>query len=76
MNTNNSTARHLMNKPIAKLMPKSQAKAIWDDLMAEGWIKGEGWSLIRPEECEGAFYFVKVNQAKTNVFYAGMEVVS
>ena len=74
--TTNHIANYIARKGIVKHMTRDAALAIWADLRADGWIRGEGSSLIKPQDEEGTFHFVKVSETKTNVFYACLEVAS
>jgi len=72
--TTNHTARHIATKKVVKHMNENQAKAICDDLLAEGWIRDKN-KLTKPHEHEGAFVF-KHKGNRYFVSYMELEVAS
>ena len=77
MTTNNNIANYIATKGITKHMSKEAARAVWRDLIHDGW-RAEGFTLVkvvdRPEhEAEYHFVFEFIG-GKVVVYHREVEV--
>lgn len=68
MNTNNNIANYIARKGIAKHMSREAARAIWRDLIQDGW-KAEGFTLVKVDTEAHRFVFERLHGDKMAVRY-------
>lgn len=64
--TTNQTANYIAQRGVTKHMSRSQALAIWRELLDDGWIRDRN-SLLKPQDHEQSFMFLKLGQNKVAV---------